>query len=364
MKIKFNDLFYVEIGTFGLCLSESRGGNSYQLEAWLLELLSQAHSWIELDDWLALAGVNTATVTSHLSKLLEWQVLLVEGTLETHKALEIYNNWFWGKHTENLHYSVRHTQWKDAEEVISELVERETQDPGPILFSEHEQSEIILADFPATISGVNLAKTVYKRRSQREFSGDSLHMDQLADCLFCGKGIVKTEWTEYGHLLPYATTPSGGGRNPYDLYVMVRNVEGLKAGIYRYNGFRHSLIYVDQAVESFTEVMAKQDWCEEAAAIIVSVATFERTSWKYRHPTAYRVVLIESGFIFQNILLAATACNVASTPFGAMDFLQVEKLLKLDTNKQAALFCCALGQASTEVPQSRLGKKPRMANLY
>ena len=86
-------------------------------------------------------------------------------------------------------------------------------------------------------------------------------------------------------------TPSGGARNPYEAYVYVRRVTDIKPGIYHYSGLTNSLGFItDSALPEPGDILGEQSWFDDAAAVILLVANFERTWWKYPHPTGFRVV--------------------------------------------------------------------------
>src|SRR5262249_36781366 len=84
------------------------------------------------------------------------------------------------------------------------------------------------------------------------------------------------------------------------------------------------------------------------AAVVFLCAVFERSMYKYPHPTGYRVVLMEAGHIAQNLLLAATAHDLAAAPTCAISDRAVEELLGLDRVGQAALHAVALGARAAQ----------------
>jgi SagB-type dehydrogenase family enzyme len=124
-------------------------------------------------------------------------------------------------------------------------------------------------------------------------------------------------------------------------------VAGLSGGVYHYSAAEHSLGRSStELVPSPAELLGGQEWFSGAAAIILLVANFARTAWKYRHPTGLRVVLIEAGHIAQNILLAATDQNFACAPTSAINDALAESLLGLDPLAQAAIYAVAIGTRS------------------
>ncbi|WP_375680037.1 SagB family peptide dehydrogenase (plasmid) [Rhizobium sp. T1470] len=161
--------------------------------------------------------------------------------------------------------------------------------------------------------------------------------EQLRDCLFSGIGIVGLARTDLGEL-PLKTTPSGGARNPYEAYVLAYNVQDLPNGLYHYSAL--------DTLPSAETVLGGQDWFSGASALILLVATFARTAWKYRHPTGFRVVLIEAGHIAQNMLLAATANGLVATPTCALNDNVIETMLDIDPVMRSPIYAVAVGTRS------------------
>jgi SagB-type dehydrogenase family enzyme len=139
-------------------------------------------------------------------------------------------------------------------------------------------------------------------------------------------------------------TPSGGARNPYDAVVYVRKVSSLNPGLYRYSPFSHSLINSSHGVlPSIVDILGGQAWAADAAAVVFLVAQFERTMWKYPHPGAYRVVIIEAGHIAQNMVLAATKNQIKSVTTAAINDELAEKAFAISSIRQSVCYAVALG---------------------
>ena len=147
--------------------------------------------------------------------------------------------------------------------------------------------------------------------------------------------------------LPLAMTPSGGARNPFELYVYAQDVEGLKPGFYHYDALRRNLGLVKAGRVQVPPMLGTQKWPAKAAAIVFLVAHFPRSSWKYHMPIAYRVVVMEAGFIGQNIALAATHHGLSAIPSGALDDVLIEKYLDIPALDSAALLTLNIGRPKT-----------------
>jgi nitroreductase len=92
--------------------------------------------------------------------------------------------------------------------------------------------------------------------------------------------------------------------------------------------------------------------CLNRAAVLILVANIERTSWKYREPTAYRVVFIEAGHIAQNICTIAVANGLTANPTAAISDFSVERVLRLDWSHQFSPYALVIGVPAKQPTRS------------
>ena len=253
----------------------------------------------------------------------------------------------WGAAAGYYHFSIRNTEYMAPGQFTGWMADHVASvRPIPVHLDHKLLQNVIHLPDPATdLEGMALMR---RRRSLRGFSDRPIEIGQLGDCLFAGLGItgfIKGSFDE-GYL-PLSMTPSGGGRNPYEGYVYVRNVSGLEPGTYHYSAAEHSLCRVTHDHQpSPGAILGGQPWFDNAAAIVLLVANFDRTMWKYPHPTGYRVVVLEAGHIAQNIILAATAHGLISTPTCAVSDAEAEKLTDCAALTRTTMYTVSLGQKS------------------
>lgn len=288
---------------------------AFECNVLALELLALADDWCHVNDLLdSLSMYSSASIADATYLLIEFGALLVQNTSEADTDEHYFKKWEWGVTAGLFHFGLRDTPWNSAEETIAFLTERARERPSPELYLTNEsfRNSSLL---PRPHTSEPLLSVMISRRSERIFSNASISMSELGDCLFSGLGI--TGFVEQPVLgrVPLTMTPSGGARNPYEAYIYALHVEGLAPGIYHYSAVDHSVGLVQsEFLPRPRELLGGQEWVDAASAIILLVANFDRTIWKYPHPNAYRVVLIEAGHIAQNIILAATNLDLASTP--------------------------------------------------
>ena len=248
---------------------------------------------------------------------LELGALVSESSEQARLEDEFSEKWAWGLPAALFHFSVQGNAFLTLEQGEAMQAAKAAACGLPDLFLKHDgHSEVVRLEPPSKTSP--LMASMARRRSNREATGSSISLKAVADILYSGMGItgfVKNTIAE----LPLSMTPSGGARNPYEAFVIAKNVDGLTEGIHHYSAAEHSLSPVREAPVVLSEYVGKQDWADSMSCVIVLAAFFERTMWKYDDPNAYRVVLIEAGHIAQNMLLTAADLDLAACPTAALD---------------------------------------------
>lgn len=314
-----------------------------------LDLLTLHEDWLESGQMLAsLAGrAPPDRLLAEASRLAGIGFLLAEGTPAAAEDQRYEDHWTWGPVAGANHFGFKGVTFAPPVQVATYLSEKADVAPQPpsSLPNEGLRTTQLDNDFPDT----GVFQTMRRRRSYRGFADDPLPLSALRDCLYSAFAIVAfadVPAPGYGRL-PLTMTPSGGARNPFEAYVVVRSVEGLEPGVYHYGGLDNTLGLLRRApVPPIGELVGAQPWFDAAGAAIFLVANFERTAYKYPHPLSYRVVLLEAGHSAQNMLLAATANGLAAAPTAAITDAVVEPLLGLDRVRQAALYVVAVGVSS------------------
>lgn len=318
-------------------------------------ILSNSQEWINEDAVIhGLPGVDPSVLALEISQLVESTMLMVSGSVVEAANSEYEHKWLWGPIPGLYHFGIKDTQYGDPDEATSWLVVHANYAPPiPLLRDNSMCSSVVPLGRPPLNDGV--LHYMKRRRSYRGFARTALSSAALSRCLFAGFGVTAFATTGVvGHDdIPLKFAPSAGGRNPFDGFVVVRNVEGVSPGAYHYCGVQGTLGLVSSHVaHTYGELLAGQPWFDNAAAVVFLVANFERTMWKYPHHSAYRVVLLEAGHIAQNILLAATDFELASAPTSAIADTLVETTFRLDRTLHGALYAVGLGVAGPEPSQA------------
>jgi SagB-type dehydrogenase family enzyme len=185
-------------------------------------------------------------------------------------------------------------------------------------------------------SSVSLEKVLYARRSIREFTTQPLELSQVSQLAWAAQGLTGPE--------AHRTAPSAGGLYALELYIIAGKVNGLPAGVYRYDLLTHelvSLLTADMRLE-LSRAALDQTSITQAAAIFAISAVYERISSKYGD-RGIRYAHMEAGHAAQNLLLQAVALGLGAVLVGAFNDGKVKRLLNL-SREETPLYLIPVGK--------------------
>jgi len=170
---------------------------------------------------------------------------------------------------------------------------------------------------------LSLEEAIEKRRSEREFSPQSLSLREISQILWAAQGVSGAGG--FGR-----TCPSAGALYPLEIYVEVRKTEGLEPGVYNYDVFQHALELTSRGdcSQELADACLSQLFIAEAPVVFLIAAEYGRVTWKYGE-RGLRYVYLEAGHCCQNICLQVTALGLSAVPVGAFWDRQVQRVLAL-----------------------------------
>lgn len=189
-----------------------------------------------------------------------------------------------------------------------------------------QSGDLIELPEPRLTGDVAVEEALHSRRSVRDFRAKSLHLDEVAQLLWAAQGVT------YRRL---RTAPSAGALYPLEVYVVAGRVEGLDAGVYRYDPRKHVLeiISTGDLRRKLSRAAVSQEWVHEGAISLVFAAQYEKTTAKYGD-RGIRYVHIEAGHAMQNVYLQAEALGLGTVAVGAFSDGSLRELLQLDHRLQ------------------------------
>lgn len=195
-----------------------------------------------------------------------------------------------------------------------------------------------------------------RRTTCRNFDSAPIEQRQLARILHRAGAAYSRMTLGDGVEVLKKGSPTGGGLSPIECYVLVQNVDGLRPGLYHHHPVDHALeplksSHSKRALRELAgRLMAEQDYFADAGALVVLVARFGRTQWKYRnHAKAYRAVVLEAGHTSQSIYLSATEFGLGAFVTAAINEVDVEQAFGLDPLVESPLAICGIGRRKDEM---------------
>jgi len=175
---------------------------------------------------------------------------------------------------------------------------------------------------PRTDGTVSVERALKQRRTVRDFSATALSLDEIGQLLWSAQGVTHPEG--------FRTAPSAGALYPLELIVVVGNVTGLSAGMYRYDPAGHGLapLAAGDRRADLARAALGQSWMQKAPALIAFGAVETRTTRKYGQ-RGNRYVHIEVGHAAQNVFLQAEALGLGAAVVGAFDEAAVAAVLQM-----------------------------------
>lgn len=189
------------------------------------------------------------------------------------------------------------------------------------------QSVPIRLPTPVHEGKISVESALLARCSTRSFSDSSLSPSEISQLLWAGQGETRKGG--------YRTCPSAGALYPLELRLVVGEVSGLPAGVYRYSVEEHALVQcgAKDVRRRLAEAALGQSMVARAPAIIAVCAVYERTTRKYGQ-RGIRYVFMEAGHAAQNIHLQAAALNLGTVVVGAFHDERVKEVLELQPEEE------------------------------
>ena len=119
---------------------------------------------------------------------------------------------------------------------------------------------------------MSLERAINTRRSVRSYKVDPVTLEQLSQLLWAAQGITSNQGLR--------SAPSAGALYPMELYVVVSNVIGLDAGVYKYSCQDRILRLVSSGDKRtyLADASLGQTSVNDGAISIVITGVYERRS--------------------------------------------------------------------------------------
>ncbi len=189
-----------------------------------------------------------------------------------------------------------------------------------------------------------LFQSLLDRRSHRAYTSEPISFEELSYLLWASDGVH--EVTKHHGAGTKRTVPSGGARHPYEIYILVNNVEKLEPGIYRYIAIGHKLLLIKAKKEvdkNELKELVSQPFILKGAVIFFFVTIPYRMEWRYSIPS-FKVIAIEAGHICQNLYLACEALNLGTCAIAAYNQEIADEVLGVNGEDEFTVYLAPVGR--------------------
>lgn len=181
------------------------------------------------------------------------------------------------------------------------------------------------------------------RISHRKFKNEALELEELSYLLWATQGVKELI---RDNKISKRTVPSGGSRHPFETYLAVFNVKGLKEGIYRYLPVGHKIVFLKTVPYLSEKVITStlgQKFSGECAVTFFWTVIPYRTEWRYTVESK-KIILQDCGHMGQNLYLACGSVGCGTCAIGAYDQLKCDELLELDGQEEFTVYISPVGR--------------------
>lgn len=192
------------------------------------------------------------------------------------------------------------------------------------------------------IGEMPLSEAIKRRRSRRDFTAESLTLEELSFLLWATQGV--SEMTSRRLL---RTVPSGGARHPFETYLLVSRVAGLAPGLYRYLSLEHKLCVSRPYAELVEAGLIEGAWGArwDSAVAFIWTAIPYRTEWRYSILSP-KIIALDAGHICQNLYLATEAIGAGMCAIGAYHQEKADALVNVDGQEEFVVYLAMVGKVA------------------
>ncbi len=198
------------------------------------------------------------------------------------------------------------------------------------------------SELKSSIGSTDLLVAIFGRESRRHFLPESLSLTELSFLLFSTQGVRHAPHPS----VSLRTVPSAGARHSFETYLLIRNVEVIEPGLYRYLPLQHEIVFLAEVKDMERKISMAcfgQQFTGMGAVTFVWATIPYRMEWRYG-PLAHRVILMDVGHVCQNLYLACEAIGAGTCGVAAYDQQEVDQLIGVDGEEEFAVYLAPVGK--------------------
>ncbi len=209
-----------------------------------------------------------------------------------------------------------------------------------------EGTELLVLPEPELLQDrhVNFLELIELRTTQRQYSFESLNLQDLSYLLWCTQGVKAS----MSNGLSMRNVPSAGARHAFETYLFIQRVDGLRPGIYRFLAFEHALVRMDQITEDKMKeipgLFSGKSVVEGSAVTFLWIAEAERMLYRFGL-RGIRYLYLDAGHVCENLYLAAESLHAGVCALGSFADKQLDEVLGLDSSRgEFVIYGAAVGR--------------------
>ncbi|AQT69738.1 SagB-type dehydrogenase domain protein [Anaerohalosphaera lusitana] len=238
---------------------------------------------------------------------------------------------------------LRADDWKDLSEIASDQQKGVQAPPVEKPYDENAKLIDLTPADKLDIGHISLFDAIQNRKSHRRFKDEHISLNELSFLLWATQGVRRV--TANG-VTSFRNVPSAGSRHALETYLVIRKVEGLQAGLYRYLPVEHKLelIRTEKGIEGrLAQACCGQTFIATAAVSFVWTSVPYRMEWRYTVASP-KLIALDAGHIAQNLYLAVEAINAGTCAIAAYFQDQVDHVIGLDGKDEFAVYIAPVGK--------------------
>lgn len=192
------------------------------------------------------------------------------------------------------------------------------------------------------VEDISLRQAIERRTSVRNYSSESLSMEELSYMLWCTQGVKEV----IREAATFRTVPSAGARHALETYVLVNNVQELEKGLYRFLPIEHKLVEIDMdknIADKIKHACLDQSFVKTSAATFIWTAVPYRMAWRYGQ-RGYRYLHLDAGHVCQNLYLSAESVGCGVCAIGAFLDEEINPALGIDGENEFVIYVATVGK--------------------
>ena len=204
-----------------------------------------------------------------------------------------------------------------------------------------------IIQLPKVDKSLLIKKDIYDciidRKSHREYKKEALTIDELSYLLWTTQGVKEIRGDNYATVRPVA---SAGARHPFETYLAIEKVEGLKRGIYRYLALEHKLLFLyeeENLEEKITVGTLGQKFAGIAPVNFIWSCIPYRGEWRY-DKLSHKVMLIDAGHVCQALYIACESIGLGNCAIAAYDQGLMDELINVDGEDEFVVYMAPVGR--------------------